>query len=56
MFWCVLHCVHFRFAIILMVKRKLITLLSLSSWCLVIVVALPSGATGLSAFCKCGIS
>ena len=38
MFCCVLLCVHLRFAIILMVKRELITLLSLSAWCLVIVV------------------
>ena len=33
-----LLCVHSSFAIILMGKRELIALLSLSSWCLVIVV------------------
>ena len=30
--------VHFSFAIILMGKRELVALLSLSSWCLVVVV------------------
>ena len=30
--------VHFNFAIILMGKRELVALLSLSSWCLVVVV------------------
>ena len=38
MFWCDLLCVHSSFAFILMVKRDLVTLLSLSSWCIVIVV------------------
>ena len=33
-----LLCVHSSFAIILLGKRELIALLSLSSWCLVIVV------------------
>ena len=35
---CALLCVHSSFAIILMWKRELVALLSLSSWCLVIVV------------------
>ena len=38
MFCCALHCIHSSFAIILMGKRELVALLSLSSWCLVIVV------------------
>ena len=38
LFCCALLYVHFRFAIILIGKRELIALLSLSSWCLVIVV------------------
>ena len=38
MFCCVLLYVHDSFAIILMGKRELVALLSLSSWCLVIVV------------------
>ena len=38
MFCCALLCVHSSFAIILMGKRELIALLSLSSWCLMIVV------------------
>ena len=37
MFCCKLLYVHSSFAIILMGKRELVTLLSLSSWCLVIV-------------------
>ena len=36
MFCCTLLYVHSRFAIILKGKRKLVALLSLSSWCLVI--------------------
>ena len=36
MFCCTLLYVHFSFAIILMGKRELVALLSLSSWCLVI--------------------
>ena len=32
MFCCVLFCVHSSFAIILMGKRELVALLSLSSW------------------------
>ena len=58
MFRCALLCVHSSFAIILIGKRELVVLLSLSSWCLVIVVwlflAMPR--TGLSAVCDCGIS
>ena len=38
MFCCVLLYVHSSIAIILMGKRKLVALLSLSSWCLMIVV------------------
>ena len=38
MFCCMLLYVHSSFAIILMGKRELVALLSLSSWCLVIVV------------------
>ena len=38
LFCCTLHYVHSRFAIIWMGKRELVTLLSLSSWCLVMVV------------------
>ena len=48
---CVLLCVHSSFAIILKGKRGRVALLFLSSWCLVIVVRLPQGATGLSEFC-----
>ena len=38
MFCCTLLYVHSNFVIILMGKRELVALLSLSSWCLVIVV------------------
>ena len=38
MFCCTLVYVHSSFAIMLMGKRELVALLSLSSWCLVIVV------------------
>ena len=37
MFCCALLCVHSSIAIILMGKRELVALLSLSSWCLVMV-------------------
>ena len=38
-------------------EKKRVALLSLSSWCLVIVDgALPRGAMDLSAICECGIS
>ena len=40
MFCCTLLYVHFSFAIILIGKRKLVYLLSLPSWCLMIVVCL----------------
>ena len=40
LFRCTLFNAHSSFAIILMGKRKLIALLSLSSWCLVVVVLL----------------
>ena len=38
MFCCTLLYVHSSFAITLMGKRELVALLSLSSWCMVIVV------------------
>ena len=38
MFCCTLPYVHSSFAIILMGKRELVALLSLSSWCLMVVV------------------
>ena len=38
MFCCMLLYVHSSFAIILMVRRELVALLSLSSWCLMVVV------------------
>ena len=56
MFCCMLLYVDSSIAIILMGKRELIALLNLSSWCLVMVVALPRVAMGLSAVCDCGIS
>ena len=37
-------------------KIELVALLSVSSWCLVIAVALPRGAMGSSAVCDSGIS
>ena len=37
LFYCTLLYVHSSFAIILMEKRELVALLSLSSWCLVMV-------------------
>ena len=40
MFCCTLLYVHSTFAIFLMGKRELVALLSLSSWCLMIVVRL----------------
>ena len=39
-FCCELLYVHFSFAIILVGKKELVALLSLSSWCLMIVVCL----------------
>ena len=56
MFCCTLLYVHSSFAIILMGKRELVALLSLSFWCLDGCVVLPPGAMGLSAICDCGIS
>ena len=47
---------HSSIAIILMGKRELVALFTLSSWCLVMWAALPCGATGWSAVCACGIS
>ena len=37
-------------------RRELVALLGSSSWCLMIVVALPRGDMGLCAVCDCGIS
>ena len=54
MFCCALLCLHSSFAIIPMGKREMVTLLCLSSRCLVIVGWL--FLTGLSAVCDCGIS
>ena len=56
MFCCTLLYVHSRFVIILMGKRELDALLSLSSWCLVIVVWLFLAVPGLTAVSDCGIS
>ena len=57
MFCCVLLYVHSNFCNYLHGEawRQLVALLSLSSWCLVI-VALPRGAMRLSAACDCGDS
>ena len=52
-FCCTLPYAHSSFLIILMGKRELVALFSLSFWCL---MALPQGAMGLSAVCGCGIS
>ena len=47
MFCCMLLCVHFSIAIILVGKRGLVALFGLSSWCLVVVgrlfLAVPQG-------------
>ena len=60
LFCCTLFYVHSSFAIILMGKRGLVDVLSLSSWCLVIIIwlvlAVPCGSMALSAVCDCGIS
>ena len=56
MFCCTFLYVHSSFAIILMGKRKLLALLSLSSCCFLMCVALHRDAMGLSAICDCGIS
>ena len=50
---CTLLYFHSSFAIILMGKRELVALLSLSSWCLVIVVWLFLVVPWV---CNCGIS
>ena len=55
MFCCALLYVHSSFAIILMGKRELVALLSLSFWCDGC-VALPPDAMSLSAVYDCGIS
>ena len=52
MFCCALLCVHSCFAVVFLGKRELIALLSLSCWCLVIVV----WVIGLSTDCDFGIS
>ena len=59
MFYVLLYVtfVHSSFAIILMGKRELVSLLSLSSWCLVVIVLLfLEGSMDLSAGCDSGIS
>ena len=56
MFCCTLLYVYSSIAIILMGKSELVSLLNLSSWCLVMVERLSRGAMGLSAVCDCGIS
>ena len=60
MFCCALLYVHSRIAITLMVKKELVALLNLSTWCLVMVerlfLAVPRGCLRLSAVCDCGIS
>ena len=56
MFCCALLCAHSSFSIILMGKRELVALLSLSSWSRDCCVTLPRDALGLSAVCNCGIS
>ena len=55
MFCCTLLYVYSSFAIILLGKRDLVALLSLSSWCLVMngCVALPRGAMGYLTVCNC---
>ena len=57
MFCCALLNVLSSIAIVLKGKRELVTLLNLSSWCLVMVerlfLAVPGG---LPAVCNCGIS
>ena len=52
MFCYALLFVHSSFAIILVGKRELVALLSLSDCC----VALPRGPICLSAICDCGIN
>ena len=57
MFYCTLLYVHSSFAIILMSKRELVVLLSLSSWCLVMVERLFLAVPWvLSVVCDCGFS
>ena len=57
MFCCTLLYFHSSIAIILMGTRELGALRNLSTWYLVMVeLALPRGATELSAVCDCGIS
>ena len=56
-FCCAVLYVHSSFAIILVRKRELVALLSLSFWCLVIVVWLFLAMPWVSlAVCDCGIS
>ena len=57
MFCCTLLYAHSCIAIILIGTRELVALLNLSPWCLLMVeLALPRDAMGLSAVCDCGIS
>ena len=53
LFCCTLLYVPSSFAIILIGKRELVALLSLSSWCLVVVVWL---LLAVPVVCDCGIS
>ena len=55
-FCCALLYVHSSFVIILIGTREQVALLSLSSWCLLIVGCSSSGAMCLSLVCDCGIS
>ena len=56
MFCCTLLYIPSSFAIILIGKRELVSLLGLSCWCRDGYVALPRRAMGLSAVCGRGIS
>ena len=56
MFCCTLLYIPSSFAIILIGRRELVSLLGLSCWCRDCCVALPRRAMGLSAVCDCGIS
>ena len=56
MFYCTQLYVYSSFTIILMGKRELVALLSLSSWCLVMVVWLFLAVPWFCLDCDCGIS
>ena len=55
MFCCALLCVRSSLAIILMGKRELVALLSLSSWCLVIVLWLLCGSSSWCHWFVCSL-